>query len=304
MRRRIVSIVLLAIGSIAAPAALAGAQAIASAPRVTMFGDSIASSLLYVPEARKILGAGTDLRLELIPCRRLVLAGCPFQGTRPLPVLDIVRSSTPSDLGDIVIVDVGYNEPPADYGGAMAAVVDALLARGVGHVIWVTMRETSDGYRAINTTIRDRAGRERRVTVADWEEASRGKPWFRADGLHLYADGAIGLANFLRPYVMSACGSACASRRSEVPRNVVLPVLRGTPVPGRVLQCSSGKWVGSKPMVFSYRWLRNKRVLAGSHTRLRLVAKADRGKRVACRVWAANIDGARSATSRPVFVRR
>jgi len=304
MRGRVVFVALLAIVSSAASSALAGdTPPTAGGPRVTMFGDSIADSLSYVPQARDLLGAGIDLRLELTPCRKLVPPGCAYMGTHPPSVLDIVKSSSAADLGDIVIVDVGYNDPPNNYDSDMATVAGALLSRGVGHLIWVTMREETDGYRQINEIIRNEARREPRITVADWEAASRGKPWFNPDGLHLNADGATGLANFLRPYVLAACGSACAPRSGAVPRNVQPPLLRGTPVVGNALRCSPGAWVGSQPIVLSYRWLRNERVLAGEHTPSRVLRAADRGKRVSCRVWAANANGASAATSHAVLVR-
>ena len=46
-----------------------------SGPRETMFGDSIADSLSFVPEARALLVDGVDMRWELAPCRKLVRDG-------------------------------------------------------------------------------------------------------------------------------------------------------------------------------------------------------------------------------------
>src|SRR5215831_4344384 len=94
----------------AAPLALAADGASPTPPRVTMFGDSVPDSLQYVPEARQYLGNGLDLRLELISCRRLVTPGCAYQGGHPESVLDIVSVSPLASLGNVVIVDVGYNE--------------------------------------------------------------------------------------------------------------------------------------------------------------------------------------------------
>ena len=205
-----------------------GAERTASAgPRVTIFGDSVADSLSYVPDARQLLGEGLDLRLELAPCRKLVPQGCVYRGERPPSVLDIVKSSSLSQLGNIVIVAVGYNDPANNYETDMAQVAIALVDLGVAHVIWLTLREQTDDYRQINATIRDQARRWPQVQIADWEKASRGKDWFNADGLHLNADGAIGLATLIRPFVLAACGSACAAT-PKAPRNVRPPTLRGT----------------------------------------------------------------------------
>ena len=55
-----------------------------------------------------------------------------------------------------------------------------------------------------NAVIRSEAKKFPQVTVADWDSWSAGKPWFRPDGLHLTADGATALAQFLRPYLAAA----------------------------------------------------------------------------------------------------
>ena len=280
-----------------------GAQGPPTGPRVTVFGDSIADSLNYVPEARQFLGKGIDLRLELTPCRKLVPTGCAYMGSRPPSVLDIVQSSTLGELGNIVVVDVGYNDPENNYETDMAQVANALVARGVGHVIWVTLREQTDDYRQINEIIRVQAHRWPQMQVADWEGASRAKDWFNDDGLHLNASGALGLAMLLRPYILAACASACDDTVGLAPRNVVLPVLRGTPSVGHVLTCRPGSWTGARPIVFSYRWLRGAGVLAHAVGSSRRLVAADRGRTTACRVWAGNAGGATRATSKAVRVR-
>jgi hypothetical protein len=303
--RRGLAAALLAGGLFTLGLASAAGGVTGAGPRVTMFGDSIAESLDYVPEARRLLGDGIDLRLELAPCRRIVPQSCPYQGVRPPSVLDIVESSTPASLGDIVIVDVGYNDPANNYDTDMPRVVEALLARGVAHIVWVTLREQNDDYRQINAIIRTQARRWPQVQVADWEAASRGKDWFAPDDLHLNADGAIGLATFLRPYVLAACGAACQTAGSpapQAPRSVRPPSLRGTPVVGRLLTCVPGTWSGPRPIVISYRWLRGGRVLGGAVGRSRRLRPRDGGKLVACRVWASNSSGATKATSKGVRV--
>jgi len=303
MRWGLALVVLLSGISALIPSALVADSGTAlSGPRVTMFGDSIAESLDYVPEARELLANGLDLRLELTPCRKLVPPGCAYQGTRPRSVLDIVQSSSLAQLGNIVVVDVGYNDPANNYETDMAQVVNALVERGVGHVIWVTLREQSDDYRQINNVVRTQASRWPEFQIADWESASRGKDWFNPDGLHLNVAGALGLAKFIRPYILAACGSACPTT-ARAPENTRRPVLQGMPVVGDVLTCRQGAWTGTPPIVFSYRWLRNGRVIRGILGSTRRLQAADRGRLVACRVWAGNSGGAAQATSKAVLVR-
>jgi len=297
------AVLLLGLAALPSSAQSAGKDSV-DGPRVTIFGDSIATSLEYVPDALAYLSEGIDLRDELTPCRKLVPVGCPYMGQRPPSVLNLVKSSTLAQLGTIVIVDVGYNDPANNYETDMAQVANALVDRGVAHIVWVTMREKTDDYRTINDVIRAQAPRWPQLQVADWDAASRGKDWFNSDGLHLNADGARGLAGLLRPYVLAACGWACGGPPSaNAPRNVHRPSLAGTAVVGRKLTCRSGSWSGAKPIVLSYRWLRNRKVLAGLHENSRLLVQADRGRLVACRVWAANSAGVGQATSKALRVK-
>ena len=303
MRAVRTAFVLAVLGIVAlAPSANGAERAPADGPRVTMFGDSIADSLTYVPEARELLGDGIDLRLELAPCRKLVPIGCAYMGSRPPSVLDIVRSSSLASLGNIVVVSVGYNDPENNYETDMAQVVNALVDKGVGHVVWLTLREQTDDYRSINRTIEAQAARWPELRVADWEGASRGKDWFNPDGLHLNAAGAIGMATLIRPYVLTACGAPCKDLGAGAPRNAGLPRIGGKPAIGRTLACRPGAWTGQHPIVFSYRWLRGTKVLTHAVGATRLVTRADRGRMIACRVWAGNINGVTAATSKSVLV--
>ena len=172
-----------------------------------------------------------------------------------------MKDSTLAQLGNIVVVAVGYNDPENNYETDMAQVVNALVEKGVGHVIWLTLREQTDDYRKINRTIEAQAPRWPELRVADWEASSRGKDWFNPDGLHLNADGAIGMATLIRPFVLTACGSACKGLGAGAPRNVGPPSLRGKPEVGSTLTCRHGTWSGLAPIVFSYRWLRGTKVL-------------------------------------------
>jgi hypothetical protein len=306
MRSGLALAVLLVGLAISSPSAAALGGAGADGPRMTIFGDSVADSLNYVPDAMAYLGEGLDVRSELTPCRKLVPAGCVYMGERPASVLAVVKAATLAQLGNIVIVDVGYNDPANNYETDMAQVANALAERGVAHVIWVTLREQTDDYRTINDVIRSQAPRWPQVQIADWEAASRGRDWFNPDGLHLNAEGAMGLATLLRPFVLAACGSACVPAGpppAQAPHIVRRPALQGTAVVGHVLTCRPGSWAGTKPIVFSFRWLRNDNVITRLHESSRRLGVADRGKLVACRVWAGNSRGATPATSKAVRVR-
>jgi len=181
---------------LAVPAAGAKSQL-----RVTFVGDSVPASLDYVPSARAVIRRGMSLTLDLKVCRRLVATSCPYKGKAPTTALQAVRSYGRS-LGDVVIVDVGYNEDGRGYTEGIDEVMNAALSQGAKCVVWVTLRETRAVYRPANMAIRSAARRWPQLLVADWNSYSAGKPWFRKDGLHLTPAGADVLAGFLRGYVM------------------------------------------------------------------------------------------------------
>ncbi len=184
------------------------ADAGATAPnplRVTFVGDSVPEAITYVPAARRRLAYGFVVKLDLRVCRRLWTPSCTFQGSPPPSALDAVRSFG-RRLGDVLIVDVGYNEGPVGYGTGIDRVMRAARAQGAVGVVWVTLRETRDLYRQTNMTIGRAAKRWPNLQVADWNAFSLGHNWFSGDGLHLTPTGATALAAFLRPYILRAAG--------------------------------------------------------------------------------------------------
>jgi hypothetical protein len=195
-------------------AALLGATSATAKPsaipktRVTIIGDSIAASFSYVAGAKRYLGKGLDLRTDALVCRRLVAASCAFQGATPATALQVVGAQGHA-LGSVVVINVGYNDWAAVYD--VDRVMRALKAAGVQHVVWVTLREAGANasiYAQSNARIRSAGKRYRKsLVIADWNAYSRGRPWFREDGLHLTNSGAFGLARLLRPLVLAGASS-------------------------------------------------------------------------------------------------
>lgn len=177
-------------------------------PRVTFVGDSVPDAINFDSHARTILARGTrSLQLNLKVCRRLWTTSCPYQGVTPSTALDAVRAYG-GRLGDVLIVDGGYNDDGSTYGDGMRAVINTANRAGVKGIVWVNLRESRSYYRTINSIIGSVARRSPNVVVANWNAESAGKPWFGSDGLHLNNAGAEHLASFLRPYVQMAAGSA------------------------------------------------------------------------------------------------
>jgi hypothetical protein len=197
-RRSILVGALLGLAACTVAGALSAQATIVQAPpRVTIIGDSVASSLDYVPAARAILAAGIDLKLELAPCRRVGQASCPYLGSRPPTVLDLVPTLG-NALGQTVIVAVGYNDFEQAYAGDMEDALAALRKVGVQHVLWLTLHEVRPDYAAMNVSIHAAATHHPELTVVDWQAAARAHPaWFQPEGIHLTAAGAIAMATLV-----------------------------------------------------------------------------------------------------------
>jgi hypothetical protein len=192
-----------AAATIVAVAVGAASAAPTKRPRVTVIGDSVAASLLYVPAAPSVLRRVYDLKLDLEVCRRLVQASCVYQGKQPTTALEAVKRRR-GTLGRTVVIDVGYSDAASTYRAGLDRVMRALVAAGARRVVWTTLREKGNsGYRLINMVVRRSERRWKQLRVADWNAWSQGRPWFSGDGYHLNGDGAIGLARMIKKTVGS-----------------------------------------------------------------------------------------------------
>lgn len=188
-----------------------GSSEAASKPaRVTMITDSVGGALYPGSAEREALAHGLDFRLENAPCRKLISPGCPSKEGVPPSVLETIAAVGP-ELGDLVVVDVGYNDFADGYDAGLDSVMKALLEHGVPHVVWVTLRESQSPWPEINQQIRAAAARWPQLTVADWAPVAAGHPEWFEDNAHMTGLGAAAFASFLRPIVIEACGSVCVA---------------------------------------------------------------------------------------------
>ena len=169
--------------------------------QATFVGDSVLASIAHVPTAQAELKRGLSVRLDLEVCRRLVQPSCLFRGASPTTALQAVQSYGRS-LGEVLIVNVGYNDSADGYAQGIDRVMRAAGSQGVESVVWVTLHETGTGYRRTNVAIERAAKRWPQLVVADWNIHSRDELWFRRDGVHLNDAGANALASFLRGRVL------------------------------------------------------------------------------------------------------
>lgn len=226
-----VIVVLAAVGATSAAAGVGSATR--EAADVLLLGDSVPARLEQIPETAWALEQGLSVRTELAVCRRLLQPSCTFNGVQPSTAYQVVSSL--SRVPRVVVLSLGYNDPPSQFADDAAVVMRKLISRGVEHVVWVTLRETRPQWRDVNRII---FGFEHRwpgvVTVADWNALSNGQPWFE-DEIHLNTDGALALAKLIRARVLAACGKACLLRAR--------PPLQPLPSGARIcLEGAGGDW--------------------------------------------------------------
>src|SRR5581483_7053297 len=118
--------------ALAAACALSALPAAHGAPpvRVTFVGDSVAGALGYVPAAEQALGRGLNMQFDLRVCRRLASAGCPYDGATPASALTAIDEDG-SRVGQVLVVDVGYNDDPALYRRGMDDLIRTAGSVGV-----------------------------------------------------------------------------------------------------------------------------------------------------------------------------
>lgn len=257
MRRAVATLASFALAGLAVASAVSAAESAAPATRVTVFGDSAATAMAYDPAAKRILGRGIDLRLEVAACRRLALQSCPYDGVRPPNVVD--RATTLGrELGPVVIVIVGYNDYEETYAENIEEALGAFRKAGVERIVWATLRAGRQSWARMNADIAQAAKKHPEMTVLDWDAQSRANPaWLQSDGIHLTPEGARGMAGMVNTTLVRL-GVAPGPSASKAVRELSIAVRRlpqgrvGRPYASRIRALG-----GDSP----YRWTRTIGVL-------------------------------------------
>jgi len=226
--------------------------------RVTIFGDSAATAMLYDLDAKRTLSRGIDLNLELAACRRLGDLSCPYDGVRPPNVIDRA-TALGTALGPVVVVVVGYNDYEANYAENIDDAMAVFRKAGVQRVLWATLRASRQSYADMNGMILAAAKKYPEITVLDWDAASRNQPdWLQPDGIHLTAQGAEGMATMIETALVQL---------DIAPKPPAPPVLQRLAIASRTLPPAHEgrryammlKAVGGKA---PYRWVRTSGALS------------------------------------------
>jgi hypothetical protein len=86
------------------------------------------------------------------------------------------------------------------------------------------------------------------------------------------------------------------------PSNTVAPLLSGTPTVGQTLSCSTGTWLGTLPITYTYQWRRGVSNILGATSSTYTLVQADASFAVTCIVTATNAAGSADSTSNSLAI--
>ena len=181
-----------------------------SAPHISLIGDSTLTGVRWYADYGALERFNFVLSAE--SCRRTIEQSCiSREGYRSANVVTAMRNLD-GDLGEVLVVMSGYNDPRWTIDEAIAGVVEAARSQGVDYVVWLSLRTSQDvdysdpqeqtsinTFREFNEQLTEAAAAsDGDLQVADWATYSNGaSSWFEADGVHLTPRGVDALTTFL-----------------------------------------------------------------------------------------------------------
>lgn len=181
-----------------------------NAPHIGLIGDSTLTGVRWYAEYGALERFNFVLSAE--SCRRTVEESCiSREGYRSANVIRAMRTLD-GELGEVLVVMSGYNDPVWTIDEAIAGVVDEARRQGVGQVLWLSLRTSDDvdysdpqEQSSINTfreyneqLVAAAAASDGYLQVADWATYSNGATgWFEADGVHLTRRGVDAVTTFI-----------------------------------------------------------------------------------------------------------
>jgi hypothetical protein len=175
-------VALLAAGLLATLGA-APVQAASPPMRVSMYGDSV------------LLGARDQLLQQFADQQVTVDA---VEDRSLLGAIGLFQSAGPA-LGDVVVLDLGYNDAsdPAVFRDRIDGAMRALA--GVGHVIWLNQHDWGSGRAGMNAELAAAASRYPNLEVVDWNAEVAAHPDdVYSDAIHLTPAGQVAMATLVR----------------------------------------------------------------------------------------------------------
>lgn len=209
------------------------------APQISLIGDSTLTGVRWYADYGALERFNFVLSAE--SCRRTIEQSCiSREGYRSANVLTAMRTIG-DDLGEVLVVMSGYNDPLWTIDEAIEGVVDEARTRGVDHVVWLTLRTSQDvdysdpqeqtstnTFREYNDQlVAAAADSDGYLQVADWATYSNGASgWFESDGVHLTPTGVDALTTYIAGVVDQVIAGSDVSP-AAAPWTVLVPGAEG-----------------------------------------------------------------------------
>jgi hypothetical protein len=161
----------------------ANAQTPTTPLRVSMYGDSV---MLGAKDELLAQFAGQPVTVDAVEDRSLLGAVGLFQSAGPA-------------LGDVVVLDLGYNDAsdPTVFRGRIDDAMAALA--GVRHVFWLNQHDWGPGRAGMNAELVAAQSRYPNLQVIDWNAEVTAHPdEVYADSIHLTPSGQTAMATLVR----------------------------------------------------------------------------------------------------------
>ncbi|WP_040494212.1 peptidoglycan-binding protein [Ilumatobacter nonamiensis] len=213
----------------------------ADAPQISVIGDSTLSAVRWYADYGPLERFNFVFSAE--SCRRTIEQSCiSREGYRSDNVVTAIR--TLGDLGEVLVVMSGYNDPVSTIDEAIETVTDEAREQGVDHVVWLSLRTSDDvdysdpqeqssieTFREYNQQLFEAAETsDGYLQVADWAAYSFGASgWFEGDGVHLTPTGVDAVTLFISGIVDRVLAGENVSP-AAAPWTILVPGAEGDPI--------------------------------------------------------------------------
>jgi peptidoglycan hydrolase-like protein with peptidoglycan-binding domain len=209
------------------------------APHISLIGDSTLTGVRWYADYGELRRFNFVLSAE--SCRRTIEQSCiSREGYRSANVISAMRTLE-GELGDVLVVMSGYNDPVWTIDEAIEGVTDEARRQGVGTVVWLSLRTSDDvnysdpqEQSSINTfreyneqLVAAAEASDGYLQIADWATYSNGaSEWFEADGVHLTPRGVDAVTAFIAATVQRVLAGENVSP-AAAPWTVLVPGAEG-----------------------------------------------------------------------------
>ena len=209
------------------------------APHISLIGDSTLTGVRWYADYGALERFNFVFSAE--SCRRTIEQSCiSREGYRSANVIGAMQTLD-GDLGEVLVIVSGYNDPVWTIDEAIAGVVDEAHGQGIGNVVWLSLRTSPDvdysdpqeqssinTFRDYNDQLSTAAeASDGYLQIADWATYSTGASgWFEADGVHLTPRGVDAITTFIADTVARVLSGENVSP-AEAPWTVLVPGAEG-----------------------------------------------------------------------------